>query len=139
MKTFCVMFLLLTPGVCEDDDDDVKYISKRNSGRMTAFDISYYIFNFALKAFIFLSFLLCPPLFYSALLYLFCCYHSLLKCLFYPWGCHDELLMLNLKYMLKLAAGKIMVFFLDAALLFSALVVLCTMVSAYFLLEFSQN
>ncbi|XP_011616440.2 X-linked interleukin-1 receptor accessory protein-like 2 isoform X1 [Takifugu rubripes] len=31
MKMFCIVFLLLTPGVCEDDDDDVKYISKRNS------------------------------------------------------------------------------------------------------------
>lgn len=36
MKTFYLVFLLLTSGVCDDDDDDVKYISKRNSGKMTA-------------------------------------------------------------------------------------------------------
>lgn len=64
MKMFCIMFLLLTPGVCEDDDDDVKYISKRNSGRMTALDITWNI-SFTFKAFIFLSFM--SPLFYSAL------------------------------------------------------------------------
>lgn len=62
MKMFCIVFLLLTPGVCEDDDDDVKYISKRNSGRMTA--ITWNI-SFAFKEFIVLSFM--SPLFYSAL------------------------------------------------------------------------
>lgn len=40
MKTFYFLCLLLASGACEDDDDDVKYISKRNSGRIFCSKVS---------------------------------------------------------------------------------------------------
>lgn len=96
MKMFCVVFLLLTPGVCEDDDDDdVKYISKRNSGRRTALDITWNISFCFQRIHLFVFYV--PPFLFCSLYYCLAITHFW-TARFYPWWCSDELLMLNLKY-----------------------------------------
>lgn len=90
MKMFCVVFLLLTPGVCEDDDDDVKYISKRNSGRRTALDITWNI-SFCFQT-IHLFVFYVPTFLFCSLYYCLAIIHFW-TARFYPWWCSDELLM----------------------------------------------